>query len=459
MQSSKQIPIFVLAGQSNVSFGGIDNRLYELVSSVGSNFDIVKVAVGGTSLFARDGMDWDPASGELYTQLIDAVKITEDKVKKAGFEPVVYTLWVQGEADTGNRNYGDQLKKFINQYRNDIGYPDSIFSISLLPYQNVVRESQISASALLSNVKTVDPQNARTWDGVHYDKSTRERIAEIYFSSLSSVIPTGNDYNHGLDRITVAKDAGLSRVTGSQFADVDYNERNSPVSISTFSGDDIVITGRFNDTIRTHDNNDIVRSGAGNDFIDLGTHDDIAYAGRGDDHVIGREGTDRIHGQDGNDNLRGMAQRDFIYGGNGNDRVDGGDGADLVKGDAGDDIVIGGAGRDILVGGAGSDTFLFTSADFAGGASASLDRITDFSPGDGDIIDLSGIDANTATGTQDDAFVYLGTEKFTKRAGELRLQVTSKGAFLFGDVNGDGKHDIAITLAHVTTLDPHMLVL
>ena len=454
-----QIPIFVLAGQSNIAFGGIDNRLYELASGTGSNFDMVKVARGGTSLFAAAGQDWDPASGELYSQLVSAVKAAEDKVTKAGYEPVVYTLWVQGESDMGNARYGDQLTNFITHYRSDIGQADSNFTISLLPYANVVRSGEISTSNTLRNVTTIDPRDVKTWDGIHYTKPTRDHIAEDFFASTHTAITNGSGYINDLDRADIYRNGTGFHVKSPSFVDFHYTQTSAPVYLYSFSGDDVITTGKFNDTIYTNDNNDWVSSGAGNDFIDLGPHDDTAYAGPGDDTVIGGTGNDRLFGQDGNDWLQGMAQDDVLCGGNGNDRLDGGSGNDRVNGDAGNDSITGGPGADILAGGTGADTFYYSSADFAGTALANRDTILDFSSAQGDRIDLSAVDANSTNTSGDDAFVYIGAAEFSKTPGELRFQVTGANGLLSGDLNGDGIADFIICLKSVTDLQAHDLIL
>jgi Ca2+-binding RTX toxin-like protein len=62
----------------------------------------------------------------------------------------------------------------------------------------------------------------------------------------------------------------------------------------------------------------------------------------------------------------------------------GGDGDDVLIGGSGDDILIGGLGSDTLTGGAGADTFVLTDL-------TAEDVISDYSFGDGDIIDLTAL--------------------------------------------------------------------
>ena len=119
----------------------------------------------------------------------------------------------------------------------------------------------------------------------------------------------------------------------------------------------------------------------------------------GADHLDGGAGSDALYGFDGNDEL---------YGGGGNDKgtiqtpdvntyqtntlhsikagLFAGDGNDAVHGGGGDDEIHGGNGNDQLWGDGGADQFFF---DTALNASSNVDRIADFSRGDGDTILLA----------------------------------------------------------------------
>lgn len=91
--------------------------------------------------------------------------------------------------------------------------------------------------------------------------------------------------------------------------------------------------------------------------------------------------------------IRGGNGHDILNGGKGNDLLTGGNGHDVLAGGNGADQLKRGAGADRLSSGNGADTFLFTDALHADG-----DRITDFRSNQGDVIDLSGIDARARTG-------------------------------------------------------------
>lgn len=133
-------------------------------------------------------------------------------------------------------------------------------------------------------------------------------------------------------------------------------------------------------------------------------------------------------------NLTGTAEADALSGGGG---------ADTLKGGAGGDKLYGGTGRDKLYGGADADTFIFRSANDSTVATSGRDTIYDFTRGDR--IDLKGIDAKTGT-TKDDAFSFIDTKAFSKKAGELRYEKGASNTYIYGDINGDGKEDFTIHL-------------
>ncbi|MFC3073475.1 cadherin domain-containing protein [Shinella pollutisoli] len=157
----------------------------------------------------------------------------------------------------------------------------------------------------------------------------------------------------------------------------------------------------------------------------------------------GGAGNDTLKGGSGNDKLYGNSGSDKLYGGTGKDTLDGGSGNDLLKGESGNDKLYGGAGADKLYGGSGKDTFVFKSVKESTAASKGRDTIYDFDGKAGDRIDLRSIDASTKKGG-DQAFKFIGTDDFSKTAGELRYEKKASDSHVYGDVNGDGKADFAI---------------
>lgn len=97
--------------------------------------------------------------------------------------------------------------------------------------------------------------------------------------------------------------------------------------------------------------------------------------------LTGGPGPDALSGGNAADDINGGPGDDRLAGGRGDDLLRGGRGADRVSGGAGNDWVEGGRDDDTISGGPGADTFHVA-------ADAGLDRIIDFSPAEGDGIEL-----------------------------------------------------------------------
>jgi serralysin len=235
------------------------------------------------------------------------------------------------------------------------------------------------------------------------------------------------------------------------------------------AGDDVLSGVGGNDALYGGDGKDTLDGGANNDGLDGGAGDDVlvggseadtlnggdgidtasytssaegvdarliggGYAGDaigdvwiGIENLLGSTFSDVLFGDAGVNSLTGGAGDDYLNGQGGQDALLGDAGADRLEGSAGMDMLRGGAGADILVGGLDKDVFDFdVVADSAPGARDL------FQAGDGamafegagiaggDLIDLTGIDANaTAGGNQ--AFVFGG-------AGIGRVSVVASGA-------------------------------
>jgi len=216
--------------------------------------------------------------------------------------------------------------------------------------------------------------------------------------------------------------------------------------------------GNPNDTIHGGKGNDTEHGGAGDDHVSGGAGDDNLSGDAGNDVLSGGVGNDTLDGGTGNDKLAGGVGNDTLTGDDGNDALAGGTGTDTLDGGAGNDKLSGGAGKDVMIGGLGADSFVFADGDFASATRKGADIIADFSHAQGDHIDLSAVDANTAL-DGDQAFSFIGSTDFTHTAGELRTLVIKDHTFVAGDTNGDGTADFVIRLDHVSTLDASDFVL
>jgi Ca2+-binding RTX toxin-like protein len=250
---------------------------------------------------------------------------------------------------------------------------------------------------------------------------------------------------------------------------------------------------------------DTILSHGGDDMIFAGEGADIVVAGDGADTIFGDGGADRIFGNAGDDFIVAGAGDDYAFGGAGADRfvAEQGDGNDTYFGDmgaadaasdtldmsaitanitvnlssgafghgsaysaqsghdqlwsienvitgSGDDVITAGDTVNVMDGGDGNDVYRFTSVEAAKG-----DTISSFAPGDK--IDLSGIDANSATaGNQAFTLVSSG---FTG-AGQLMIteETRADGVYtvIHGTVDADNTDDFSISVRgshHLTATD------
>ncbi len=255
----------------------------------------------------------------------------------------------------------------------------------------------------------------------------------------------------------------VENLVGSHFDDVLTGDAGAN-TLDGGAGKDILIGGAGHDELIGGAGDDVLVGGAGDDQIDGGAGNDTAsYAGSmaGVKVSLATDG-EQATGGGGKDtlisieNLQGSSFDDVLTGDDGKNILIGGDGADTLDGGRGKDVLMGGAGADKLTGGAGADTFLFTSV--SDSTLSKADTILDFRAKEGDIIDLSGIDASTSA-VGDQSFYFMGTGAFTRHAGELRYTADAAGAHVYGDTNGDGVADFHIIVAGLSGLQATDFVL
>ncbi|SMF67896.1 serralysin [Allosphingosinicella indica] len=288
------------------------------------------------------------------------------------------------------------------------------------------------------------PRTQATYDlyielfGATYtDGLMRDNISIAYNSIIENAVGGGGDD-------TIVANGAANRIDGGAGNDiVSYQTSGTAVSVNLANGlvsggaaGDVLISiegvtgSRHNDVLTGSDGNNVLNGGAGNDII---------YGRNGDDTIDGGDGVDQLFGDGGNDTIRGGDGNDTIMGGAGDDILFGDAGNDTLYGDAGNDVLDGGAGDDKLYGGAGADTFRFS--DLGG-----YDTIVDFRRGQGDKIDLTGIDPNINVDAVNEQFNFIGNAAFSGTAGELRTFVDRGSTIIAGDVNGDGVADFQINV-------------
>ncbi|KTE45037.1 MULTISPECIES: calcium-binding protein [unclassified Sphingopyxis] len=278
--------------------------------------------------------------------------------------------------------------------------------------------------------------------------------------------------------VTRVGDAGDNVLNGSAFDD----------NLTGAGGNDELYGFADDDVLNGNDGNDLLDGGAGADTMTGGIGDDTYIVdnigdvvsegtGGGTDRVVssinytlganveqldlrggnglavigtGNNLDNNIQGNAQNNSLIGGGGNDVLAGGEGNDTLNGGGGNDALLGNDGNDVLNGGPGLDMLDGGAGADRYVFIPS---GMSMTQVDRVY-FSADDGDVIDLSLLDA--VTGGGDSAFSFIGTDAFTGVAGELRYELigtwdegprSGTTYYVSGDVNGDGVADFMIEIS------------
>jgi serralysin len=199
--------------------------------------------------------------------------------------------------------------------------------------------------------------------------------------------------------------------------------------------------GGGNDTMVGGDGNDTYYVDSAGDGV-VETNADLATGGRDTvsssiSYALGLNVEDLLLSGNAAINANGNALNNYLVGN---------DVANLISGFDGNDWLVGGLGQDTLVGGNGADRFDFNALPESL-AGDDRDAITDFSHAQGDLVDVSGIDANSSLAS-DQAFSFIGAAAFGLLAGQLRFAAN----ILAGDVNGDGTADFEIQLAGVPSL-------
>jgi Ca2+-binding RTX toxin-like protein len=200
-----------------------------------------------------------------------------------------------------------------------------------------------------------------------------------------------------------------------------------------------------------------------------GSFEDTLAALNGDDVLEGLKAGDALNGGGGNDTASyrqspGGVTADLLNAGNNTghakgdvyssiENLSGSAFKDKLSGNDLANVIAGGPELDILTGRGGRDVFRFdtvqdspagphrdTNADFNGGIASTV----------ADRIDVSAIDA--IAGPRNDVFVFIGSARFSGKAGELRAKVSGSDTLVAGDVDGDGAADIEILLAGFTNI-------
>ncbi|WP_281981272.1 M10 family metallopeptidase C-terminal domain-containing protein [Thalassorhabdomicrobium marinisediminis] len=404
------------------------------------NIDI-STALDVTSDFSGDPEAW----------VIDGYE-PSDLVEHAGLAPFVS---IAGTGTGSAMYYAFTILSDDTRVVFDIdgGYTDG----GLDSFDSVLTLYDANGTILATN------DDSSIWEGAGGSVSSWDSYLDVildtagtYFVAVSShaasFVPTGATFALSISSYGMVAAPLVSRGGTINGDDTLYGGEGNDVLIGG-RGLDRLLGGDGDDRLDGGAYSDVLRGGAGDDFIDGGNgYDTVIYTGQtggvtvnlhhgfatgvsGNDtlinveHVFGSGHDDiiygtkthgnRLEGSLGNDTLYGLDGRDVLLGGADDDWLLGGNDVDKLLGQTGNDTLDGGAGTDFLTGGSGADTFVFSNASHTGVGRWNRDEIRDFNRAQGDIIDLSGIDADTTT-AGDQAFTVVNS--FTGTAGEMVLE-------------------------------------
>ncbi|CAN7568429.1 calcium-binding protein [Rhizobium sp. LjRoot254] len=246
------------------------------------------------------------------------------------------------------------------------------------------------------------------------------------------------------------------RIVDPRQGSVEWTGDESGEQFTGTSFADTLDGGQGDDVIQGLDGADVLIGGDGNDTAsyDLSTTGLLANLAKATDNLGGALGDtftsiENLSGSRFADTLIGDTGINMLRGLDGNDVMQGGGGDDVLSGGDGDDVLSGDGGSDFLSGGDGADIFLFSNLKDSA-PKTGRDTITDFVRNEDDI-DIRRIDANEDK-RRDQAFDFIGTQKFHKDAGELRYEVKGGDVIVSGDTDGDGKADFSLLLDEIAKL-------
>ncbi|GAB3758456.1 hypothetical protein GCM10028796_04160 [Ramlibacter monticola] len=320
----------------------------------------------------------------------------------------------------------------------------------------------------LDGGRGADAMAAGAGNDTYYVDDAGDVVAESADAALggvdtlvSSVTRTLGAYQENL---TLAGTSALDG-TGNALANV-LTGNEAANMLSGASGNDTLWGGGGNDVLQGGAGADRMAGGSGDDRYFVDDAGDLVVesgaAGGGHDTVLASisyrlgnylekltlSGSSAIDGT-------GNALANLLTGNAAGNRLAAGAGNDTLQGGWGNDVLDGGSGADRMTGGTGADHFRMAHASDMGRSRGSCDVITDFLGAEGDRIDLSGIDGNTAlAGLQPLAFIGTTAFSATDASGQLRCEFDARAgvAMVYGSTDADAAPEFEIELVGVTAM-------
>jgi Ca2+-binding RTX toxin-like protein len=136
--------------------------------------------------------------------------------------------------------------------------------------------------------------------------------------------------------------------------------------------------------------------------------------------------------------ITGTVTVDDLVGTNAAERIFGLGGNDTIHAGDGNDILVGGGGMDTLWGEDGADVFFYNSTRESPFKNNKFDFIMDFARSEGDVIDLSAIDANTKKGNNQ-MFRFDSQGDGRASTGQISYWINEGQTHIYGNVDKDKK--------------------
>lgn len=180
-----------------IGFGTTFSNLYaQAYLNNGDTIFIIPCGYGGSG-FSRN--NWN--KGDLFYN--KSVQRTLEVLKNHPNSSLTAILWHQGESDVMNPSYEATLNLFIQNIRNDLGYPDVPFILGgMVPYwteQNEARtrtQKIIEKTALLNKntgyanpyIPFVIQKEDDEVDEIHYSAAGQRELGKRYFEAFNCVV-------------------------------------------------------------------------------------------------------------------------------------------------------------------------------------------------------------------------------------------------------------------------------
>ncbi len=191
-------------GSGNKYFGAELSFAHAMSTQLGEPVAVIKVSYSGTSLWYRwlpDPSVYPTAPNDLYAPALAKVQTATAGLVDLGYEPTLAgIMWIQGEGDANTdwsaMAYDDNLLMLVDALRTDLNAPDVPFLYNQLHvnvarnYPELVRESQVNAAALGTNMHLVNIDDlSLNVDSVHFPALTQIELGRRFAAILAPVAP------------------------------------------------------------------------------------------------------------------------------------------------------------------------------------------------------------------------------------------------------------------------------